>query len=72
MSLQGDGRNMTLDPKNDDYWGHKIYHVPIFKIVSILHQHQIHLLIHLRLPVYQKINGKLPNMTTKILKIEEG
>jgi hypothetical protein len=23
MSLQGDGRNMTLDPKNDDYWGHK-------------------------------------------------
>jgi hypothetical protein len=22
MSLQGDGRNMTLDPKNDDYWGH--------------------------------------------------
>ena len=23
MSRQGDGRNLTLDPKNDDYWGHK-------------------------------------------------
>ena len=23
MILQGDGRNMTLYPKNDDYWGHK-------------------------------------------------
>jgi len=22
MSIEGDGRNNTLDPKNDDYWGH--------------------------------------------------
>ena len=22
MSRSGDGRNLSIDPKNDDYWGH--------------------------------------------------
>ena len=28
MSRQGDGTNHTLDPKNDDYWGHNIKTCP--------------------------------------------
>ena len=28
MSRQGDGRNNTLDPKNDDYWGHENKNCP--------------------------------------------
>ena len=28
MSRSGDGTNFTLDPKNDDYWGHNIKTCP--------------------------------------------
>ena len=28
MSRQGDGKNNTLDPKNDDYWGHENKNCP--------------------------------------------
>ena len=71
MSNNGDGRNYSLDPKNDDYWGHNNKSCPDMQDSVYFTPTSDTPFDPFEVTCLPKKNGNLQCMITKILKIEE-